>query len=482
LNKVLTTTQTITASYSGDDNNNPSSDSVGKSAVVNSLPASTITAAASSCANSTTNTASAPTQSGVSYTWTISNGTITAGGTAAAITYTSAASGSVGLTCGVTNTTTGCGSSASANVPIVVCCVAPAIVGGIDPGTATLCAGSPVVFTLTNASGTGPLYYQWRSNNVDIVNATDASYTNLSVAVADAGSYVCVVTNACGSITSVVATLTVNPAATASGINGSSTVAIGQLGQTYSVTPATIGSSYAWTVPSDASITAGVTGPNNNQITVNFGSASGNVTVTETTAGGCMGAPVSLAVTVGPNHAPVAPAAKTISTAMNTPALFNYAKLLAGATDADNDTLTVTAAAASPTSLPGTTVALDNTDGGVLYTPAIGYTGSDSYTYTISDGNGGTAIGTVNVTVTASSGLSPNVVGGPTFDSGTGTFSVTFAGIPGVEYTVEYAEGSAAPPWTKLENVTAGDKGLFVVEDTAPQSPGRYYRTVYPSY
>ena len=116
------------------------------------------------------------------------------------------------------------------------------------------------------------------------------------------------------------------------------------------------------------------------------------------------------------------------------------------------------------------------------YTPTTGYTGSDSYTYTISDGNGGTAIGTVNVIVTSNNGASPNVVGSPTFDSGTGTFSVTFAGIPGYEYTVEYAVGSAAPPWTKLENVTAGDKGLFVVEDTAPQSPGRYYRTVYPSY
>ena len=68
------------------------------------------------------------------------------------------------------------------------------------------------------------------------------------------------------------------------------------------------------------------------------------------------------------------------------------------------------------------------------------------------------------------------------YDSGSGTFSVTFAGIPGVEYTVEYAVGSAAPPWTRLENVTAGSKGLFTVTDGPGLSGSRYYRTVYPSY
>ena len=36
----------------------------------------------------------------------------------------------------------------------------------------------------------------------------------------------------------------------------------------------------------------------------------------------------------------------------------------------------------------------------VTYTPETGYTGADSFTYTISDGHGGTATATVNVTVT----------------------------------------------------------------------------------
>jgi len=55
--------------------------------------------------------------------------------------------------------------------------------------------------------------------------------------------------------------------------------------------------------------------------------------------------------------------------------------------------------------------------------------------------------------------------------------------VPDTDYTIEYAEDSAAPPWTKLRNVTAGSNGLFVVEDEqASSTPSRYYRTVWPSY
>ena len=69
--------------------------------------------------------------------------------------------------------------------------------------------------------------------------------------------------------------------------------------------------------------------------------------------------------------------------------------VLANDTDADNDTLTVSAVT------QGTHGSVTiNPDKIVTYTPAANFNGSDSFTYTISDGHGGTATASVNVTVT----------------------------------------------------------------------------------
>jgi autotransporter-associated beta strand protein len=99
----------------------------------------------------------------------------------------------------------------SVNVTVNPACTAPTIVGGIDPGSLTVTAFSPVVLTLTNATGTAPFAYQWLSNAVAITGATNSSYTNLSVTVADTGNYQVIVANDCGAITSSIVVLTVNP-------------------------------------------------------------------------------------------------------------------------------------------------------------------------------------------------------------------------------------------------------------------------------
>ena len=103
-----------------------------------------------------------------------------------------------------------------------------------------------------------------------------------------------------------------------------------------------------------------------------------------------------LKVTVTPVNDPPVAEADTAST--NEDTAVTSGNVLANDTDADGDTLSVSAADA--TSAQGGSV-VNNNNGTFTYTPAANFNGSDSFSYTVSDGNGGTAQGTVTVTVTA---------------------------------------------------------------------------------
>lgn len=77
-----------------------------------------------------------------------------------------------------------------------------------QPQSQAACAGASVTLSVT-ATGLAPLAYQWRKGGVDIGGANAPTYAINPVTAADAGSYDCVVTNACGSATSDAAMLTV---------------------------------------------------------------------------------------------------------------------------------------------------------------------------------------------------------------------------------------------------------------------------------
>ena len=78
--------------------------------------------------------------------------------------------------------------------------------------------------------------------------------------------------------------------------------------------------------------------------------------------------------------------------------------VLANDTDAEGDTLTVT----SVTQGTNGSVTIDAVSGKPVYTADAGFSGSDSFTYTISDGNGGTSTATVNVTVIGPTNIAPD--------------------------------------------------------------------------
>jgi VCBS repeat-containing protein len=94
----------------------------------------------------------------------------------------------------------------------------------------------------------------------------------------------------------------------------------------------------------------------------------------------------------GVNDPPVA-VADNATTLENTPVTVD---VLNNDSDVDGDTLTVESVT------QGTNGSVANNGGNVTYTPAIGFNGTDSFNYTVSDGNGGTdtATVTVNITVT----------------------------------------------------------------------------------
>lgn len=147
-------------------------------------------------------------------------------------------------------------------------------------------------------------------------------------------------------------------------------------------------------------------------------------------------------------------------------------------TDADGDALTITA----KTDGAHGTVAI-NSGTSVTYTPTTGYVGSDTFTYTIDDGHGGTAVGTDTVVVTA--GVTPNpimwdpidafVSSGPvsgsnspqTFSGIVTTITIKLALAPGsLGGAQKYSRnGGALTTWTSGATLTvvAGDTLYFSV-------------------
>jgi len=89
----------------------------------------------------------------------------------------------------------------------------------------------------------------------------------------------------------------------------------------------------------------------------------------------------------------------TATTTTGTPVTIN---VVANDGDPDGDTISVSAAGDPP---HGSTV--NNHDGTVTYTPDAGYAGSDGFSYTISDGRGGSDTANVAVTVTSAGNRPP---------------------------------------------------------------------------
>ena len=143
--------------------------------------------------------------------------------------------------------------------------------------------------------------------------------------------------------------------------------------------------------------------------------------------------------------------------------------LLANASDADVDTLTLVSVGDSTN---GVTLDTTTFSGYVAY-----YNESlvnDQFTYTVSDGFGGTNSGTITLTAGSSGGVTGQV---NSFTVTGGVVNLTFAGIPSSVYNVQ--RSTNLTDWSTIWTTNAPSGGIFQFNDGSAPTPSAYYRLMW---
>lgn len=238
------------------------------------------------CPNTSGATYSVTNTSGSTYNWGVTGtGTITTGQGTNVITINWGANGGV-----VTVTeTNGCGTGTPVTFTVIT--NATPVTSAIS-GTTTVCANSSnVTYSVTNTPGST---YNWTvtgSGTVTAGQGTNVVTVNWGGA---GGTISCTETASCGTGTPVTMNVSVITAPVSSVISGPTPLCPNATNTTYSVTN-NAGSTYNWSVPATATLT---TGQGTNSINVNWASAGGVITCTETNACGS-GTPVTFTVVMG---------------------------------------------------------------------------------------------------------------------------------------------------------------------------------------
>ncbi|BCX46708.1 immunoglobulin I-set domain-containing protein [Haloferula helveola] len=167
----------------------------------------------------------------------------------------------------------------------------------------------------------------------------------------------------------------------------------------------------------------------------------------------------------------------TFAVQQGTSAVIPIASILANASDLDGGTPDLISAA--DPSVENGDVVLGVSD--LTYTPPPGFYGSDSFAVTIEDGQGGSVVGAVSVSVTYQpidpdgSDLISFLPGGM---PGAGQVEAVFHLTPGVEYGFQRSLNLV--DWFILSTAVAGDDGIVVFTDPAPPAPAAFYQAITP--
>lgn len=190
-----------------------------------------------------------------------------------------------------------------------------------SPVSQTACLGSTLTLSVTANSVLTP-FYQWRKDGINISGAISETYNIPTVVSSDAGSYDVVVSNACGSVTSAPATITVSPLPTVN-VPGSSTVCTGAViaSSAFSSNPA--GATYSWT-NSNTAIGLAASGTGNVPVFTTTNSSTSTISSTITVTpilNGCIGPSSSYTITVNPLPVATVPVNTTVCAGATIPSV-----------------------------------------------------------------------------------------------------------------------------------------------------------------
>lgn len=171
------------------------------------------------------------------------------------------------------------------------------------------------------------------------------------------------------------------------------------------------------------------------------------------------------------NVAPVARADR-IGTLANRPRIVALDDLLLNDDDQNGDSLSVLSVSTVTTN--GAALLIFGAN--LIYTPVPNYTGSDLFTYSVSDGRGGTATADVLVTVRDANDPAVNRISQVTVREWGILLQMT--GVPGLDYTIE--RSTDLESWAAIAVITAPPSGAFEFTDPNPSSTQAFYRTTTP--
>jgi autotransporter-associated beta strand protein len=315
----------------------------------------------------------------------------------------------------------------------------------VSVNSATICAGGSATLTATTSAGSPSYLWSPGGATTASITVSPSSTITYTVTVTDG-------TTSCANSGS--GTVTVDPLPTVS-VN-SATICAGA-SATLTATTSASSPSYLWS-PGGATTAS---------ITV---SPASTTTYTVTVTDGTTSCANSGSGTVTVNALPVAPSPNLSSNlAQHLSMKVAIVPLLAAWTSPGGSPLSV--ASAGPSSGQGGTVSKDSNY--IYYLPPSGTPATDTIPYTVSDANGCTTAGTLDVNFVTSAGYAQSI----TYSGGAVT--INFAGIPGYQYEVERSSDSSFTSPEVVLTTNAPTAGLFIYTDNSPPQPSAYYRMKY---